>query len=72
MIEEFPGYIHLFIGLDKQTFLSLKMLLFSYPSVLTYVVGAQKNHLIETALLSNHNICFGSEIRKKLGVRTLI
>ena len=24
----------------------------------------QKNHLIETALLSTHNICFGLEIRK--------
>ena len=25
---------------------------------------AQKNRLIETVLLSTHNICFGSEIRK--------
>ena len=42
----------------------MKMLIFSYPSVLTYVLGAQKNHLIETVLLSTHNICFGCEIRK--------
>ena len=28
----------------------------SYPSVLTYVLGAQKNRLIETVLLSTHNI----------------
>ena len=40
------------------------MLIFSYPSVLTYVLGAQKNRLIETVLLSTHNICFGWEIRK--------
>ena len=31
-----------------------------YPSVLTYVLGAQKNRLIEmVVLLSTHNICFG-------------
>ena len=39
------------------------MRLFSYPSVLTYVLGAQKNCL-ETVLLSTHNISFGWEIRK--------
>ena len=27
-------------------------------------MGAQKNRLIETVLLSTHNICFGCEIRK--------
>ena len=27
-------------------------------SVLTYVLGAQKNHLIETVLLSTQNICY--------------
>ena len=27
-------------------------------------MGAQKNHLIETVLLSTNNICFGGEIRK--------
>ena len=37
---------------------------YSYPSVETYVLTAQKNRLIETALLSTHNICFDSEIRK--------
>ena len=31
---------------------------------LTYILGAQKNRLIETDLLSTHNICFGLEIRK--------
>ena len=36
-----------------------KMSLFSYPSVLTFVLGAQKNRLNETVLLSTHNICFG-------------
>ena len=38
----------------------------SYPSVLTNVLGAQKNRLIETVLLSTHNICLGLEIRKKI------
>ena len=28
-------------------------------------MGAQKNRLIETVLLSSNNICFGWEIRKK-------
>ena len=30
-----------------------------YPSFLAYVLGAQKNRLIETVLLSTHNTCFG-------------
>ena len=41
-----------------------KLLIFSYPSILTYVLDAQKNRLIEMVLLSTHNICFGREIRK--------
>ena len=36
--------------------LSLKLRIFS---CLTYVLGALKNRLIETVLLSTHNICFG-------------
>ena len=51
-------------GLDKQNFWAENCKYFSYPSVLTYVLGAQKNRLIETVLLSTHNICFGWEIRK--------
>ena len=48
-------------GLDKQKqkILCVKLQIFSYPSVSTYVVGAQKNHPIEMVLLSTHNICFG-------------
>ena len=38
---------------------SIKLSIVSYPSVLTCVLGAQKNHLIEMALLSTHNIHFG-------------
>ena len=30
----------------------------AYQSVLTFHLGAQKNRLIETVLLSTHNICF--------------
>ena len=37
----------------------LKLLIFSCPSILIYVLGAQKNHLIETVLLSSRNISFG-------------
>ena len=36
-----------------------KICLFSYPSVLAIILGAQKNRLIETVLLSTHNICLG-------------
>ena len=36
-------------GLDKQKFAALKCK-FAYPSVLRYVLGAQKNILIEMAL----------------------
>ena len=32
--------------------------------VLTFVLGAQKNRLNETVLLSTHNICFVLELRK--------
>ena len=38
--------------------LSVKLVVSSYPSVLTYVLGAQKNRLIETVLFSAHNIMF--------------
>ena len=48
------------------------MLIFSYPSVLSYVLGAQKNRLIEIVLLSIHNICFGVSNKKlKFLVHTL-
>ena len=30
-----------------------------FSQLLAYVLGAQKNRLIETVLLSTHNICFG-------------
>ena len=45
------------------------MLIFPYPS---YVLGAQKNNLIETVLLSIHNICFGWEIRNLIFWYTLL
>ena len=38
------------IGLDKQIFMSLKLLICSYPSVSTYVLDTQKNRLIHTGL----------------------
>ena len=51
-------------GLDKQKKAQRKVVNIFLQSVLTYVLGAQKNRLIETVLLSTHNICFGWEIRK--------
>ena len=33
--------------------------IFAYLSVLTFVMGAQKNRLNRTVLLSTNNICFG-------------
>ena len=48
------------IGQDiKANFLSLKLRLFSYPSVFIYVVGTEKNCLNEMVLFSTHNICLG-------------
>ena len=44
--------------LDNQIFFCVKLYIFSYPSILTYVLGAQKNRLTETVLLSTLNICF--------------
>ena len=55
---------------DEHNVLSLKLWIFSNPSIQIYVLGAQKNRLSETVLLSTHNICFGREIKKYL--RTLI
>ena len=48
----------------KQKIFSLELWFFSYPSVKACLLGAQKNRLIETVLLSTHNICFGWEIKK--------
>ena len=53
-------------GVDKQIFsaLNCKYFLTGQIKQFKHVLGAQKNHLIETVLLSTHNICFGLEIRK--------
>ena len=49
-------YYHMF---RETQILSVKFEIFSYRSILTYVLGAQKNRLIETVLLSTHKVCFG-------------
>ena len=36
-----------------------KTVIISLPINLNMCLGAQKNRLIETVLLSTHNICFG-------------
>ena len=51
--------------------LMVKLWIYNYPSVLTYVLGAQRNCLIETVPLSTHNICFGWVIRKLIFNYTL-
>ena len=49
-----------YIGPDKERIVcALKLHLFPYLSILTCVLGAQRSCLIETVLLSTHNICFG-------------
>ena len=42
----------------------VKRVVFSYRSILSFVLGAQKNHLIQTVSLSTHNIWFGWAIWK--------
>ena len=48
-----------FPKVQSNTFLECKIVNISYPTGLTFVLGAQKNRLNETVLLSTHNICFG-------------
>ena len=57
-------------NLDKP-FLSVKLLILSYPSVITYVLGAQKNRLIGTVLLSTHNMFWLRKRKLFFFVRTL-
>ena len=46
------------MGPVKQIF-ERKIVIIFLTITSTYVLGAQKNRLIETVLLSTHNICFG-------------
>ena len=46
-------------GLVKKNSVTCILQIFSYSSVVTYVLGAQKSRLIEMVFLSTHNICFG-------------
>ena len=55
--EVFIFFVHHRFRLTQ--FLSETLLILSFLSVLTYVLGAQKNRLIKTVALSTHNICFG-------------
>ena len=48
----------------EQPFCQIRAQIINYPSIEICVLGAQKNHLIETVLLSDHNICFEWEIKK--------
>ena len=53
-------YLALYLNIQVQLckFFSVKLFLFFFL-VLTCVLGAQKNLLNETVLLSTNNICFG-------------
>ena len=57
MIYNFFFFFYISQGI-KTNLMSVRLSIFSYPSVSTYVLGAQKNHLYEIVLLSTHNICF--------------
>ena len=54
-----------YITPDKEHFFNRKVLLFSYFSMKTYVVGIHQKRLGEALLMTTHNICFLGEIRKK-------
>ena len=53
-------------GLDQQNF-EPKIVNIFLPISLNKCLGAQKKSLIETVLLSTHNICFGWELRILFG-----
>ena len=55
------SFIFNIIGLDKHTFEGIIVNIF-LPSFLAFVLGAQKNCLIETVILSTHNICLVEKI----------
>ena len=57
--------MNIIIGQDKQK-MSVKLSKILSSINIKFVLGAQKNRLIETVLLSTHNICFCSEIRKMI------
>ena len=51
---------------------SVKLRLFSYPSFKTSVLGAQKNRLTATVLLSTHNICLVEKYENSFQLRSHI
>ena len=59
MCTVYNNNLHLVnIAQDTKRKIRVKLSIFFYESVLTYVLGAQKNRLTETVLLSTQNICF--------------
>ena len=46
--------------------MSVNLLIFSYPSILLFVLGVQKKRQFVPVFLRIHNIHFGREIRKIL------
>ena len=54
----------MFLSKVKKTNLSGKIVDIFLPINFNIYLGAQKKRLIETLLLSTHNICNGREIRK--------
>ena len=51
--------VFLFLGLVKHKMFKRKIVNIFFPISFTIYFGPQKNRLIETVLLSTHNICFG-------------
>ena len=56
-IENSRNKDHMKISESTVYILSVKLKIFSYLSILKFVLGAQKNRL-DTVLLGTHNICF--------------
>ena len=60
------SHYQLTIDQDVINFLKRKLWIFLTFAVLTFVLDAQKNRLIEIFLMSTQNICFVWEIRKQI------
>ena len=56
----------------RRKFYARKIVIIFLPINLNMCLGAQKNHLIESVLLSTHNICFGLDIKKIVFQYTLL
>ena len=59
ILEQNFVMIYKSFGIFTRIIKAPKIALISFPTNLNMCLGAQKNRIIETVLLSTHNICFG-------------